>query len=251
MSNQGGYDAGDQLGSSGQQRQTVRADDGILPVTIKQLREKKIDEDRNEVLIDNIPRKHISVVGMVKSCNDEDALGSEYIINDTTGDYTVKAFANDGDEKTFPINTWVYVCGRISSSAGNSITSFAIREITDFNQIAFHMLNACFVHLQATLGSAPGSLFTTHATVQQGASSTQAAVQQVTKMSEEERAEKVKDAVVKFLQSTNSENGTSVQQIIEALSNQYSTEDINNAIQSASFNGEIYATNEDEHYAPC
>ena len=249
MSNQGGYEAGDQLGSSGQQRQTVRTDDGILPVTIKQLQTSTFDEDQNEIKIDNIGRKQVSLVGMVKSHTD-DNLDIEYVINDTTGDFKVKAFVNDGDEKVIADDAWVYVCGRISGSSRDCVTAFVIREISDFNQIAFHMLSACFVHLQATRGAAPGSSFTSHI-AQQATSTTQAAVQQVTRMSEEERAEKIKDAVVKFLQSTNSENGTSEQQIIEALSNQYSTEDIHNAIQSASFNGEIYATNEDGHYAPC
>jgi hypothetical protein len=247
--NQGGYDANDNLGSSGQQRTTVRGDDGILPVTIKQLHNSTFEESTNEIKIDGISRKQVAVVGMTTGHKEEN-LDVEYIINDTTGNFKVKVFINEGDQEIIQDGTWVYVCGRISLSTRDMITAFTIREIKDFNQIAFHMLSACFVHLQTKHGAAPGSLFTTHVAKQE-LSTTQAAVQQVAKMSEEERAERIKEAVVKFLKSVNSDTGASTQQIIEALSNEFSTDDINNAIQSASFNGEIYATNEEGHYAPC
>ena len=248
MSVAGGYDQGDQLGSSGQQRTVVNTNDGICPLTIHQILTAQFDTNLQEVRIDGITRKQVCIVGRVIS-HSGDAMEIIYTINDGTGSFNVKYFAADISVEVYPEGTLVCVTGRLSATNQKEITAFTIRKIKEADQIPFHMLQATFVHLQAIKGAAPNSVFSAHVTQPQAVA--QHSAQAIQQMTSEQRADKIKEDVIECIKREVGESGVSVQTVISQLSSKYSVEEIKTAVENASFNGEIYPTNEDDHYAPC
>ena len=246
--NSGGFEPTDQLSSSGQQRNTINISDGICPVTIKQILTATYDENEQEVRIDGVPRKQVSVVGRIVSISDQGPIEISYIVSDGTGDLKINFFVGETDN-VIPTGAMVFAVGRLSATYKEQMTAFTIKPITQWDQIPFHMLQATFIHLNTLKGTAPNSVFSAHVTQPQLLA--QNTAQQVQQMTAEQRAEKIKEDVIECIKSEGNDAGVSVQTIISHLGSKYTVEEIKTAIESASFNGEIYATNEDDHYAPC
>ena len=246
---QGGFDRGDQLGSGGQQRATVNVNDGICPVTIRQILTATFDQDNQEVRIDNNPRKQICIVAKTIAHTEETVTDIVYTINDGTGTFKVKFFASDLNTEVYKDGTYVFIVGRLSAQSRTEMTDFTIRKVTEFDQIPFHMLQATFTHLQAVKGSAPNSIFSAQVTQPQAVA--QHVAQTTQQLTTEQKAEQIKTDVVNFIHAQAGDSGVAFTTICSAFASKYSTEDVRTAIESASFNGEIYATNEEDHYAPC
>lgn len=240
---QGGFDTNDALGGSGQERLVVKTDDSIVPCTIKQIL-NKVKKDDHTFLIDGQPRKQVSLVGRIIS-HTESEIYIEYLITDGTGTISVQHFVSLTDDQVIPDNTYVFAVGRIQQTADCNISLYTIKRIVDFNQIPFHMMYALFVHLQTTRGAPPDSSF---AQVPKRVESYQPPPPAATK---EDREDAIKAALIEFLKANNRESGVPSQEIIEHFANQYSAEEVTSAIESCSFNGEIYSTTYDNCYNAC
>ena len=135
------------------------ADDTLRPVTIKQLVECKEPYPGAELAVDGIPTTQITLVGQVRSVNSQ-TVNHAYRIDDGTGTIDVKKWIDAGKDDTTPrfaLDTYVRIYGRLNSFNGKRhVNAHYIRAIEDFNEVNYHFLEATYVHLSLTKGTAAG-----------------------------------------------------------------------------------------------
>ncbi|EAQ88020.1 hypothetical protein CHGG_04639 [Chaetomium globosum CBS 148.51] len=153
----GGFMAGSQQGSQSGGSGRNYADDTLRPVTIKQLVDCKEPYPGSELAVDGLPTTQVTLVGQVRSSTVQ-SIYTTYRIDDGTGLIDVKKFV-DSDRPdtavTFAPDTYVRVFGRLMSYNGKrTVTAHNIRAIDDFNEVNYHLLEATYVHLALTKGSA-------------------------------------------------------------------------------------------------
>ncbi|OHT03473.1 hypothetical protein TRFO_06738 [Tritrichomonas foetus] len=257
---------------SGEQKLSVKTTGTITPVTILQLLKAKRESSKSSTLIiDEIPRKEVSIIGKIISIR-EDSISLFYEINDGTGTFSVQIIqpSDERNEPPLSLNTYVYVVGRVSVTSHEEkneplpiIMAYHVKEITEFDQIPFHMIQALLVHLKVTKVS-PVTSQTSQAGIHSSdISEPDEALYRVKKLttsyspkrnnssslSPEQKIEKIKISIVKLLQNCDENNGMNQKEIVQALSNFYSVEDILCSIDSLNYTGEIVNTISEDHYA--
>lgn len=257
MNGPGGFDSTDRgIPSEGDAYKVVQTDNALVPVTIRQILQNPLTPGQTPE-IDGKPRKIVSIVGMIVDI-EEVNISVHYQVDDGTGVFRVTDYTQQESNLaiSFDKYTYVYVVGRLTSgSQDNSsppcITAFAIKQVTDPNQIAFHNLQALFVHLFTTRGLPANSEFNNHAaenanqTDQSNSDSKSCAAPAISKEQE------IQNAVLNFLKRrAQSEYGIHINEIAQAFPH-YSVEAIQQACYQLSFNGEIFNTSEADHYSVC
>ncbi|KAH0789795.1 Replication factor A protein 2 [Histomonas meleagridis] len=242
---EGGFDFNDRLPSETGERQPIKTEDAITPVTIKQLLDANFEPGKN-ITIDGIPRKQVSIVGLIERVTD-DAIVSYYDVNDSTGIFQVQDFTKDMDTLTEPFQsgTYVSIVGKISFSDTDRqpiISAFSVKKVVDFNQIPCHLLQALFVHLLTLRGLPSNSAFEIKNKVSQGNSIT--SQKQVDDSTSEEV---LYNEILEFLRINKQIDGTPKSDIVSHLSSRFSVEKISDALSALEYRGEIYTSSPDRY----
>lgn len=152
----GGFDsnAGDS-GYNNSQRQQTRST--LSPVTIKQIHDATQPVPDEEFVINNVSLNMVSFVGVIRKVeNITSAL--TITIEDGTGSVDVKKWvdekvllaAEESEHFQALEGKYVYVTGALKDfNQKKSIQHATIREITDHNEVTYHMLYAISNHLEA------------------------------------------------------------------------------------------------------
>ncbi|KAK8891261.1 Replication factor A protein 2 [Tritrichomonas musculus] len=263
----GGFDPNEQkIPSEGDEHKPVRTEDSLVPVTIRQIIQSIEQSKSDPPLIDNTPRKHISIVGMITEVT-EDNISIIYTVDDGTGQFRVQDYTHAESDNNlsmpFGVNSYVYVVGRFKAeSPDNSsppfISAYAVKPVTDPNQIAFHNLHALFVHLFAQRGRLPPhSAFEREASHHNNSNTSNynsdynGSSNQNNNDSKMSDDEILKEAVKSFIRSKDQSYGVHINEIRRALSSRFSGEDIDRIVENLSYTGEIYSASEQDTYALC
>lgn len=133
------------------------ADDALRPLTVKQIVDIKDAYPGAEPVVDGQPVTQLTLVGQVRSVNARDT-NVLYHVDDGTGLIGVKRWIDPAKAETMPRfapDTYVRVFGHIQTFEGKrNVTANFMRAIEDFNEVNYHLLEATYVHLNLTKGTA-------------------------------------------------------------------------------------------------
>ncbi|KAF5102098.1 hypothetical protein D0Z00_000558 [Geotrichum galactomycetum] len=275
---QGGFDShhigGSQAG--GQHQQPEARKSNVRPVTIRQLLSAEPGADEI-VLLDHKPLRHVRFVGVVRGVTNTET-GTRFRIEDGTGMVDARLYssgagttANDlasqsdfdggaGDNHLQQhmqeearrnealVDNYVSVFARVSiTNDRHNIAINDIRAVEDFNEVAYHMLNAIHHHV-ASVGGFVG---------QQGAGASAAAASNAGSLfvggsgaaiaSGGGAAGNLSERVLEYLRRYESVDcGMHIQSIVQGLGSDYST--TKEVLESLNEEGYIYNP-DDDHYA--
>ncbi|CAI0394096.1 unnamed protein product [Linum tenue] len=126
----------------------------LLPLTVKQMSELA-NTDESNFTVDGVVVNTVVVVGRV--CRKEDKLNEfTFLVDDGTGvigccKCTGKSIYTPLISSTYRIGTYVRVHGHLRSLQGRRfINVFSIRPVTDFNEVASHLIECIYVHFYNT-----------------------------------------------------------------------------------------------------
>ncbi|KAI9171121.1 replication factor a2 [Paramyrothecium foliicola] len=153
----GGFFAGSQQGSQGGEGAGPRGkNESLRPVTIKQIYDAEETYNGSEFKIDGAPASLITVVGQVRRATPQSTV-INYRIGDGTGEIDVAKWINhdkqDEPQQTFELDSYVRVTGNIKAANNKrSVFSHDLRQVPDYNEVNYHMLESTYVHLFHTRG---------------------------------------------------------------------------------------------------
>jgi replication factor A2 len=212
----------------------VNTRDSIVPVTIKQIHEALDNAaETGQLLIDNQPRRHVSIVGLVCRCV-FDEISRTYTLDDGTGIITVQDFTQDFANSETPLGfrTYAYVVGRVMISE-REISAFCVRQVEDFNQIPFHVMQTLYVHLHSIHGLPQRSVYSAiEQAHRQQAGGEEAQVVEV--------GSEIDQAILGLLRRGNVRVGTHHRVIVAELGGRFSVEDIDRGLERLKENCDIY-----------
>uniref|UniRef100_A0A0L0NRK2 Replication protein A C-terminal domain-containing protein n=1 Tax=Candidozyma auris TaxID=498019 RepID=A0A0L0NRK2_CANAR len=145
------------------QRQQTRS--SLSPVTIKEINEATQPVPDGEFMIHNVALNMVSFIGIIRKV-DNNSSAVTITIEDGTGsmevrkwiDEKVSTAAEEAEKFQALENKYVYVTGGLKEfNLKKSIQHANIREITDHNEVAYHMLYAIsnYLEAQGILNKAP------------------------------------------------------------------------------------------------
>ncbi|KAJ1881193.1 Replication factor A protein 2 [Coemansia sp. RSA 486] len=161
--NQGGMSSGggddDNKTRGGYKNQTLR------PVTIKQLTDIAAAKDDAPIIIDGEEIKQVTFVGVVRNVNRQQ-INLMYSVEDGTGKIDVRVWSKDDEDDNMDGGNsgnpdivegrYVRVYGELKFFGGKRhVSAHKIRPVTDHNEIAYHGMEAIYVHMTKTRGVAP------------------------------------------------------------------------------------------------
>jgi replication factor A2 len=278
---QGGFDSqhigGSQATGQQQQQQPEARKSNVRPVTIRQLLAAEPGPD-DIVLLDHKPLRHVRFVGVVRGVTNTET-GTRFRIEDGTGMVDARLYSSGAgttatdlaSQSDFDggaadnhlqqhmkeearrndalVDHYVSVFARVSiTNERHNIAINDIRAIEDFNEVAYHMLNAIHHHVasvggfvgqhragaSAGAGSNAGSLFV-------GGNGAAIAV------SSGGAAGNLSERVLEYLRRYESVDcGMHIQSIVQGLGSDYST--TKEVLESLNEEGYIYNP-DDDHYA--
>ncbi|KAI7875033.1 replication protein A, subunit RPA32 [Lichtheimia hyalospora FSU 10163] len=149
--NAGGFSEGSSFSGS---KRTLN-EHTIRPLTVKQFQDIQIVSD-NVFRLDNMDINSVTVVGVVRDISPS-TTNLQYTIEDGTAMMEVRHWHEgsntDGSEIPSDISkgSYVRVNGRVNQFNNRiNCIAFAIRPITDFNEVTFHFLEAILSHVKLT-----------------------------------------------------------------------------------------------------
>ncbi|KAI7883523.1 nucleic acid-binding protein [Lichtheimia hyalospora FSU 10163] len=138
-----------------QQRQPNNKVQTIQPVTIKQVTMAKAYADGSVIFIDDKEISTITFIGVIRSC-ESSSTGYTYTVEDGTGSIRVRQWDTEEEEDIHHVNPfrqveegmYVRVYGRIHRYGDKTnCLAFALRSITNFNELTFHCMDAILAHI--------------------------------------------------------------------------------------------------------
>ena len=129
---------------------------GIMPVTIKLIREGNNQGSENgKWKVNGQVTNIVKIVGQV--IQKADSMIIDFQVDDATGTIRVK-YSNAPDDFDVSVGQYVCVAGSIALDKLNPfINAHQVLLVTNINQIQYHMLHACLVHLQMTNDNIPNT----------------------------------------------------------------------------------------------
>ncbi|KAK6544580.1 replication factor A protein 2 [Orbilia ellipsospora] len=161
----GGFMSGSQGGSQASPGKSA-AKNTLRPVTIKQIIEAQSPHDDSTFVIDGNEVGNITFIAQIRNVQDQET-NTTYKMEDGTGTIEVKQFKDNksggGDmdddgtgastSSELQVNAYARVTGNIKQfNNKRNIGTQHVRQVTDFNEIQYHFLEATAVHLYFTRG---------------------------------------------------------------------------------------------------
>ncbi|KAG0165234.1 replication factor A protein 2 [Apophysomyces sp. BC1034] len=210
----------------------------LRPVTLKQLRNAQIPQD-GSFKIDGADVTQVTFVAVIRQVQ-EMTTNFSYTMEDGTGVIEVRRWveSNETAEETqrrreLVADLYVRVYGRLNNFNNRiSCIAFAIRPITDFNEISFHFLDAIHTHVSLTKTGSDTDAVMGQASLDVGSGGGS------------DVHKRVIDAVKMY---QDREEGASVDQIIQKLQGVYNESVIRDAIEYLTNEGHCYTTIDDYH----
>lgn len=149
------HDAGNSEHTGGSQRQQTRT--SLTPVTIRQISEATQHVPDGEFSIHNLSLNMVSFVGIVRKVENQTSAVT-VTVEDGTGSVEIKRWIEEKEttaaEQTemfqAMVNTYVYVTGALKQfNQKKGVQQARFTQITDHNQVLYHMLYAISNHLEA------------------------------------------------------------------------------------------------------
>lgn len=137
------------------QRQQTRST--LSPVTIKQIHDSSQPVPDDEFVVNNVSLNMVSFVGVVRKVENNTSAVT-ITIEDGTGSVDVRRWvdekiataAEEGERFSALENKYVYVTGALKEmQLKKQIQHATIREVSDYNEVTYHMLYAIENHLAA------------------------------------------------------------------------------------------------------
>lgn len=133
-------------------------DESLRPVTIKQLLDWTEAFPGQDTIIDGSPLTQLTIVGQIRKINPQ-ATNITYTLDDGTGTIDVKKWVDaekSGDDgaEGFNPDMYVRVWGRLKSFNGKKhVGAHFMREVKEFDEVNYHLVEAAYVHLYLTKGA--------------------------------------------------------------------------------------------------
>ncbi|ODV60039.1 Rfa2p [Ascoidea rubescens DSM 1968] len=153
----GGFNASQSAHSNSQSKSYGKLT--ITPITLKQLNESEQKVPDGEYLINNIELSVISIIGIIRNITDNT---SNLIIKieDGTGSFEFKKWQNDNSDSNpnsdlnkpddFQVGEYIHINGTLRDfNSKKTLQHPIIKKIDDYNQVLYHYLECCKVHLSA------------------------------------------------------------------------------------------------------
>lgn len=124
---------------------------GLTPLTVKQIGDAQSSaSERGNFIIDGVDVNNVKVVGMVLN-RVERTTDVGFVIDDGTGRIDIHRWVNEAiDQKEMEIirdGMYVSVFGHLKGFQGKKqITAYAVRPVTDFNELTYHFIECAYVH---------------------------------------------------------------------------------------------------------
>lgn len=233
----GGFDPNDKLPSADDVQLPVDINGAIVPLTCKQMAAiPSTKGDDIDIVIDNQVRKQGSVIGRVVSITTGN-ISNIYELEQDGYRVQIKQYVTTDSLEQCAVGTYVYAVGRLVRDE-TKMDAFAVKPVTDFNQIAFHNMQALFVHLFALRGLPPGSQYAGRETTTTAPHPTAA------KVDAKELLYKAITELVKG-QSEKDSAGVLKREIVAQMGQLgHSVEDVGNALEYLSVQGAIFEQGE-------
>ncbi|KAH9523368.1 DNA-directed RNA polymerase I subunit rpa2 [Bulinus truncatus] len=215
----------------------------IVPVTVAQILTAKHEDD--VFISGNQELSQVTFIGLIKSVSSTPTR-IDYFIDDMTGPPIEVRHFNDSDENdqsdtdtqnTFPLNTYVRVCGMLRAFGGKrSVHAHKITTLSDMNELSCHILEVIYAN-----ASANSVQQTLTATDNKGFSSNFTDSNQIAGLSP------LQSQIQMIVRGNQSERGCSIDEICQQLKS-VAPKAIREAIEFLSGEGLIYSTIDEEHY---
>jgi replication factor A2 len=141
-----------------------RANDTLMPVTVKQLLAATQDQPDDSFMIDGKEATQVSLAGCVVEMSVQ-STNVSYQLEDATGRIEVKQWINaeEGEAAAsaraqITENMYVRVVGNIRAFKDTrNVIAYSVQAVTDHNAVTTHFLECIFVHLHNTKGQLAGA----------------------------------------------------------------------------------------------
>jgi len=131
----------------------------VVPLTIKSILEASGERSDDIIEIDGTPVEHCIIVGRVFEITESPTGKTLFAVDDTTGKITIQLIKKDtGVPKSlqnisFQKNIYIRAMVSIRPFKGSkNYMCTKVQEVTDYNQVTYHMLNVFLARAQRTKG---------------------------------------------------------------------------------------------------
>ncbi|GMY17743.1 replication protein A 32 kDa subunit A [Fagus crenata] len=234
---------------------------GLVPVTVKQIREaSQSGDEKSNFVINGVDVVNVTVVGMVfdKAGRNTDVA---FALDDGTGRIKCRRWLNENfdtiEMEEILDGMYVRVNGHLKSFQGvKQLAAFSVRPVTNFDEVAFHFIDCIHNHLQTKsqvqgLTTQPQSADTSMSTpIRSGSSGYHTAPSsQLSGQSSIDGLKSCDQLVIDYLQQPSSigqEKGIHIDELSRQL--KLPVEKITESIRSLEEEGLIYSTIDEFHY---
>ena len=237
--------------------QKRQQEDSITPVTIKQIADATASSAEADefALVTGKPIGLVTVVGKIVS-KEETGTHKLITIDDGTGIACCKEFASEdalngeaNEEAKMETNEYVRVTGKLKSwNDARYIQVMNCRKITDFNEVAFHFLDAMYA--SSRFSNEKGSGVAAQATTATGAAP--AAYAMPTSGNNPEASGSLQQQLLDIYNNPSGpaagDSGIEIAKMCELLGGKYTLEAIREAVEMLSNEGHVYSTITDDHH---
>ena len=237
--------------------QKRQQEDSITPVTIKQIADATASSAEADefALVTGKPIGLVTVVGKIVS-KEETGTHKLISIDDGTGIACCKEFASEdalngeaNEEAKMETNEYVRVTGKLKSwNDARYIQVMNCRKITDFNEVAFHFLDAMYA--SSRFSNEKGSGVAAQATTATGAAP--AAYAMPTSGNNPEASGSLQQQLLDIYNNPSGpaagDSGIEIAKMCELLGGKYTLEAIREAVEMLSNEGHVYSTITDDHH---
>ncbi|KAF7729440.1 replication factor A protein 2 [Apophysomyces ossiformis] len=214
----------------------------LRPVTLKQIRNAQVHQDTS-FKIDGADVTQVTFVAVIRQVQ-EMTTNYSYTMEDGTGLIEVRRWVeqNETAEETqqrreLVPDLYVRVYGRLNNFNNRiSCVAFAIRPITDYNEISYHFLDAIYTHVTFTRPSSGTDVVMGQASSYGGMDVGSGGSSDIHK--------RVIDTIKMY---QDREEGASVDQIIQRMQGLYNENAVREAIDYLTNEGHCYTTIDDYH----
>lgn len=221
----------------------------LTPATVKMLKlavDARTSPD-DEFKINGVPILNVTLVGKVVDVTEK---GQQivYKLDDGTGTCDVKVWGSDSPTELVSRGCYVRVYGAVKAVGTEQMltahTAEAVRVITDFNEVTFHMLEVIYSSGfaakaissgGAAMGMAPANPYSVPTAKNTAATGNIS-------------SENLEDCILAILSPAVGEAGVHRNEIYEQLNGRFTKDEINSQLEEMANNGTIYTTTDDDHY---